>query len=78
MGFTAAVVAGALGTAVGIVSGYCVASPSLRGRGPGLTFAERNEPKLQATVHFLSLLPAEIVRKIGRDNAVRLYNLRAT
>jgi predicted TIM-barrel fold metal-dependent hydrolase len=50
-------------------------SPNLRGSGPGWQFAERNEPKLRATVHFLSLLPAEVAQKIGRDNAIRIYKL---
>ncbi|MBM3221699.1 MAG: hypothetical protein FJZ38_24010 [Candidatus Rokubacteria bacterium] len=52
-------------------------SPVLRGGGPGMTFAERNTPKLQATVHFLSLLPPDVAARIGRDNAVRLYKLPA-
>lgn len=46
-----------------------------RGSGPGATFAERNTPKLQATVQFLSLLAPDVARKIGRDNAIRLYKL---
>ena len=46
-----------------------------RGSGPGTMFAERNAPKLQATVHFLSLLPPDVARKIGRDNAIHLYKL---
>lgn len=50
-------------------------SPSLRGGGPGLTFAERNTPKLQATVHFLTLLPGDLAARIGRDNAIRVYKL---
>lgn len=48
---------------------------STRGSGPGTIFAERNMPKLQATVHFLSLLPPGVARKIGRENAIRLYKL---
>jgi len=52
-------------------------SPSVTGRGPGVTFAERNTPKLQATVHFLSLLPSDMARKIGRENAIRIYKLSA-
>ena len=50
-------------------------SPSVRGGGPGVTFAERNIPKLQATVHFLSLLPPNVAAKIGRENAMRIYKL---
>lgn len=52
-----------------------IVSPALRGAGPGVAFAERNEPKLMATLHFLQLLPPEVARKIGRDNALRLYRL---
>lgn len=52
-----------------------VVSPTLRGTGPGLTFAARNTPKLQATVHLLSLLPPDIALKIGRENAIRVYKL---
>lgn len=50
-------------------------APTTRGSGPGTTFAERNTPKLQATVHFLSLLSPDVARTIGRDNAIRLYKL---
>lgn len=50
-------------------------SPSMRGSGPGVTFAERNAPKLQATVHFLSLLPPDVLDKVGRENARRVYRL---
>lgn len=52
-------------------------APSVRPGGPGVTFAERNVPKLQATVHFLSLLPPGIMRAVGRENAIRLYKLPA-
>jgi hypothetical protein len=38
-------------------------------------FAERNTPKLQATVRFLSLLPSDVAAKIGRENAMRIYKL---
>ena len=49
----------------------------LGGGGPGVSFAERNTPKLQATVHFLSLLPPEVAVKIGRENAIWIYKLPA-
>jgi hypothetical protein len=52
-----------------------MASPSVRGSGPGLSFAERNTPKLQATVQFLSLLPPDVAGKIRSANAVRIYKL---
>lgn len=54
-----------------------IVSPTLRGGGPGVTFAERNVPKLMATVYFLSLLPSHLAQKIGHDNASRIYRLRA-
>ena len=50
-------------------------SPGVRGGGPGVRFAERNTPKLQATVHFLSLLRPDVAARIGRENAMRIYNL---
>jgi predicted TIM-barrel fold metal-dependent hydrolase len=51
--------------------------PSVRAGGPGVTFAERTTPKLQATAHFLSRLPADVAGKIGRENAMRIYRLPA-
>lgn len=51
-------------------------APSVRG-GPGATFARRTVPKLLATVRFLSLLPPDVARKVGRENAMRLYRLPA-
>lgn len=48
---------------------------TMRGSGPGTQFGERNTPKLQATMHFLSLLPPDVVRKISSENAVRIYRL---
>ena len=48
---------------------------TLRGSGPGTQFAERNTPKLQATAHFLSLLPPEVAKKVSSENAVRIYRL---
>ncbi|MBI3637201.1 MAG: amidohydrolase family protein [Candidatus Rokubacteria bacterium] len=48
---------------------------SMRGAGPGVTFSQRNTPKLEATVHALSLLPPDVARKVGRDNAIRIYKL---
>jgi hypothetical protein len=52
-----------------------MAAPSVRGSGPGITFAQRNVPKLAATNQLLSLLPPDVARKIGRDNAARVYKL---
>lgn len=45
--------------------------------GPGKEFARRAQPRTKATLIFLSLLPADLARKIGRDNATRLYKLSA-
>jgi predicted TIM-barrel fold metal-dependent hydrolase len=50
-------------------------SPDVHGGGPGVRFAERNTPKLHASVHFLSLLPLDMATRIGRDNALRIYRL---
>lgn len=46
--------------------------------GPISEFADHNGPKLQATTHFLSLLPAELGRKIASENAIRLFKLGET
>jgi hypothetical protein len=46
------------------------------GAPPG-EFSKTNEPKLQATHLFLSLLPADVARKIGSENAIRIYKLAA-
>ena len=48
-------------------------APSLQGSGPGMNFAKGNVPKLKATRKFLSLLPREVVQKIAKDNALRIY-----
>jgi len=51
-------------------------SPSVEGSGPGVQFSQRNIQKLKATMHFLSLLPSFVARKIAIDNAVRIYKLK--
>jgi hypothetical protein len=38
-------------------------------------FSRANSPKLTATTLFLSVLPADLARKIGSENAVRLFRL---
>lgn len=48
------------------------------GGGPVMEFAGRNETRLRATVRFLSLLPHALARKIGAENAIRIYRLPAT
>ncbi|MBI3985585.1 MAG: amidohydrolase family protein [Lentisphaerae bacterium] len=50
-------------------------SASVRGGGPGVTFAQKNTPTLQATVHFLSLLPPDVAARLVRENAMRIYKL---
>lgn len=49
-----------------------------KGSGPTIEFSKRAPPRLQATGVFLSLLPADLAQKIGRDNALRLYRLTTT
>jgi len=51
-------------------------SPAVRSSGPVVTFAERNTPKLQATLRLLSLLSPDVARQIGRENALRLYRIK--
>lgn len=46
-----------------------------KGRGPGYIFASRNERKLRATRHLLSLLPLPLARKVAYENAIRIYRL---
>jgi hypothetical protein len=43
------------------------------GSGAIAEFSRNAEPRLRATATFLSLLPAYLAQKIGRDNAVRIY-----
>jgi predicted TIM-barrel fold metal-dependent hydrolase len=45
------------------------------GTGVIAEFAKYAQTRLRLTSQFLSLLPAELARKIGRDNALRLYRL---
>ena len=51
------------------------AAANLQAGGPGLSFAQRNIPKLEATMHFLSLLPPAVARRVAHDNAVHIYGL---
>lgn len=46
------------------------------GKGPGMVFAERNEPKLENSRRLLSQLPPELAAKIGRENAIAIYRLK--
>jgi len=51
------------------------AAANLQGTGPGLTFGQRNVPRLKATIRFLSLLPLDIAGNLAHNNAVRVYKL---
>jgi hypothetical protein len=50
-------------------------SPSVRGSGPGISFAQRAPMIRQRTRAFLAALPPDLARKIGTENARRLYKL---
>lgn len=52
-----------------------IASPSARGSGPGLTFAQRAPMMRQRTRLLLEALPPDLARKIASENAIRLYKL---
>lgn len=52
-----------------------IVSPSIRGVGPGVEFAQRAPLIRQRTRALLDALPPEFSRKIGHENAVRLYKL---
>lgn len=53
-----------------------IAAPRLEGGGPGLTFAQRAPAVRERTRAFLDALPADLARRVGYENAVRLYKLR--
>jgi predicted TIM-barrel fold metal-dependent hydrolase len=53
-----------------------IASPTLRGAGPGLTFAQFASRGRQRARAFLDALPPDLARRIGYENALRLYKLR--
>jgi hypothetical protein len=52
-----------------------IPSPSLRGTGPALTFAQKSAPQRNLARAFLQALPRDTARKVGIENAVRLYKL---
>jgi hypothetical protein len=52
-----------------------IVSPSVRGGGPGVIFAQRAPMIRQRTRAFLAALPGDLARKIGAENAIRLYRL---
>ena len=52
-----------------------IASLSVRGEGPGLTFSQRAPITRERTRTFLERLPPDLYRKIAYENAIRLYGL---
>jgi hypothetical protein len=52
-----------------------IASPSVPGAGPGMTFAQRAPMMRQRSRAFLAALPPDLAKKIGSENAIRLYKL---
>lgn len=48
----------------------------MAGKGRGMLFAERNEPKLENSRRLLSELLPEFAAKIGRENAIAIYRLK--
>lgn len=51
-------------------------SPSVQGGGPGVFFSQRAPMIRERTRVFLTALPADLSRKIGFENASRLYRLK--
>lgn len=51
-------------------------SPDIRGSGPGTVFGQRAERVREGSKTLLSKLPPDLYRKIGYENAVRLYKLK--
>lgn len=51
-------------------------SSTVRGGGPGTTFAQRAPIVRQRTKLFLAALPVDLYRKVAFENAVRLYRLK--
>jgi uncharacterized protein (TIGR03067 family) len=51
-------------------------SPTMRGEGPGVTFSQRAPLMRQRSRAFLAALPPDLARRIGADNAIRLYKLQ--
>jgi hypothetical protein len=52
---------------------YFVVSPLVQGQGPAVQFAKLSAWQRELAGRFLSALPAETARKVGIENAVRLY-----
>lgn len=50
-------------------------SPSVTGAGPGVVFSQRAPTVRERTRVFLGALPPDLARRIGYENAIRLYKL---
>ena len=55
-----------------------ISSPGLAGSGAGMRFAQSAPVIRQRAQQFLAALPADAARKLGTENARRLYKLPAT
>lgn len=53
-----------------------ILSPAIRGWGPGTAFAQMSPIVRERTRALLDALPPDLARKIGYENAVRLYKLK--
>lgn len=53
-----------------------IASPRMRGQGPGLVAAQKAQVSRDGSRTLLSKLPGPLARKIGYENALRLYKLK--
>lgn len=53
-----------------------IPSPSARGSGPGLVFAQRAGGTRERSRMFLAALPPELALKISHENAIQLYKLK--
>lgn len=53
-----------------------IVSPSVRGSGPGVVFAQRAPRVRERTRAFLDALPPDLARRIARENPMRLYRLQ--
>jgi hypothetical protein len=52
-----------------------IAAPSVRGAGPGISFSQMAPMMRQRSRAFLAALPPDLAKKIGAENALRLYKL---
>lgn len=54
-----------------------IVSPSLQGGGPAILFSQRAPMIRERTRAFLDALPPDLAQKIGYENAIHLYKLKA-